>query len=54
MKCPYCNQTNTRKDSEGYCIKHGCNEKSKQEKIAIKEYTYNQIIKNNYANNSQR
>lgn len=39
--CPYCAQTNTRKDEYGFCIRYGCQNRLKEEKIQQKINLFN-------------
>lgn len=41
--CPYCGQTNTRKDDFGYCRKYRCKFTDEYEKLSIEAYKRNYI-----------
>lgn len=41
--CPYCAQTNTRKDEYGYCIKYGCQNTMKEHKRSLEIAKFNRF-----------
>jgi RNA polymerase subunit RPABC4/transcription elongation factor Spt4 len=45
--CPYCGQTRTRKNVNGYCVVYGCEDRAKQEKINQRKHLEETIIKQN-------
>lgn len=50
--CPYCGQSNTHKDENGYCKKYNCYEQRNEGIKRYKAYIINSLIKRtkNYTN----